>query len=570
MKVKKANTSPGGKTAKIVILFSIVLFGILIVSAFVWFSRTGILDVFKGKWILFKGLSNFLLFFPAFFCSILLISISMFSSFLAKTSRSFSSYAVLFIVLMMLYTGFREIGKPRIQNRLENIRYLTQSGEDLIEAAFAAERENNYQRAYQNLKRYREIDSNNPDINRAFDRIKRKYAAEQTAVEEPVAEESEPVQLPQQNTALSLTQKASELLEQDKYHTAYYYATIARELGSRKAEGVQEEAWNKITNVTPGREIEKNRLLFTQKAEGQSALSYGNIIEAYYLFLKLHQNYPGDSEISKFLEETQQKIEERAFFLEEVIQALSYPGYPEIFFILRNSENRIQLFYAGTGVVTKDGIFFEDIEIITLDTAANAVTEHLYAPYGKCLQKTLLMHCIHRTEMDIQYRPRYLAAVGNGPPPFKLVLPFQPSEFQHFSRREHNTDILSFGDLLYLRKLWPSRGYRAEPVYIELLMRIMYPFSFLVFAFFTLSIGIRTKNSSEQISTLSFILIPFLPLLIYYIMNFFYYLNRVFLTFVNSWLGFPVALILLFVLQGLLLLISIGHSMKRMQRGIGS
>ncbi len=566
MKQRNPNgTSPGGKTAKIVLLFSIVLFAILLLSAFVWFPRTGILSVFKGNWVLFRGLSNFLLFFPAFFCSVLLISLTLFPAFLTNSTQSFSSYAAFFIIVMMLYTGLREIGSPRFQNRLKDIRYLTQSGEELIEAAYEAEEEHDIERAYQNLKRYREIDPNNSNINSEFDRIKTQYAAEQTAARENPGEQRDEPAEAGQNTAESLAKRAAAYLEQNNFHSAYYYATIAFELGSKEAREIQEKAWNNITNVTPGRESEENRLRFTQKAEGQSTLSYGNSIEAYFLFRDLHETYPADSEIRKMLEETEEQLKGKAFFLEEVIQALAYPGYPDIFFILNKTETYIRLFYAKTGIVTREGIFFQDIELFSINTADNTAAEHLYAPYGKCIDRNLLMHCIHKTDEETQFYPRYVAGPKDKPPPSTLLLPFQAGEFQHFSRREHNTDILSFGDLLYLRKLWPSRGYRSEPVYIELLMRIMYPFSFLVFAFFTLSIGLRTKPGSGRPSAAAYILIPFLPFLVHYIIHFFYYLNRVFLSFIHSWLGFFAALIVLFVLQGVLLLFSIGRSLKRLQ-----
>jgi hypothetical protein len=560
-----SGTPPGRKTAKIVLLFSIVLFGFLLLSAFVWFPRTGILAVFTGNWVLFQGLSNFLLFFPAFFCSILLISLTLFPAFLTNSTQSFSSYAAFFIIIMMLYTGLREIGSPRFQNRLKDIRYLTQSGEELIEAAYEAEEEHDIERAYQNLKRYHEIDPNNSKINSEFDRIKIEYAAEQTEILENLGEQQDEPTETDQNTAESLVKQAAAYLEQNNFHSAYYYAAIAGELGSKEAEEIQEKAWNSIKNVTPGRESEENRLLFSQKAEGQSTLSYGNSIEAYYLFRALHESYPADSEIIKLLEETEEQLKEKAFFIDEVIQALSYPGYPDIFFILNKTETQIRLFFAKTGIITREGIFFQDIELFSINTADNTAAEHLYAPYGKCVDQILLMHCIHKTDEETQFYPRYITGPKEENPPSTLLLPFQAGEFQYFSRREHNTDILSFGDLLYLRKLWPVRGYRSEPVYIELLMRIMYPFSFLVFAFFTLSIGLRTKHISGRPSAAAYVLIPFLPFLIHYIIHFFYYLNRVFLSFLHSWLGFFAALIVLFVLQGILLLFSIGRSLKRMQ-----
>ncbi len=565
--MKNKKQALGAKTAKIVLLFSILLFVILLLTAFVWFPRSGVLPVFKGKWVLFRTISNFIAFFPAFICTIILLSLAVFPGFLQNSTRSFASYAAFLIVTMIFFTGLRELGNPRFQRELQNISYLTRSGEELIEAAFQAEQENDFERAYQNMKRYTEIDPDNVAINRAFDRIKKERATQQTGSAGKAVENLQG-EMPESATptAESLFQEAETYLSNREYNSAYYYATIARQLGNSEAKKIQETAWEKISSVQPGEEIEENSYLFTQKAEGQSSLSYGQVIEAYYLFLDLQSSYPEDREIANLLEETKKALYDQAFFLDEITQALSYPGYSDIFFIDYLEEKEIAFFYASIGVATQEGIFFEDLELITADYSTHAVKEHLIAPYGKGIENTLILNCIHRTDSEIQYRPEYIINRENTPPPLQIHLPVEIDDFQHFSKRKHNTELLSFGELMDLRLLWPEHGYRNEPIYIEILMRLMYPFSFLVFTFFSLSIGIRTKHANESISPMGFLLIPGLPFLLYYIIHFFYYLNRVLVTFVYSWIGFTMALIVVFVFQGILLVFSIGRALKRLQQ----
>lgn len=565
MKTNKTTQSPGGKSAKIILLLTLLLFVVLLLTALVWFPRTGILPVFKSKWIVFTAVSNLISFFPAFLCSIILFSLALFPEFLSKSSRSFSSYAALFIILMVIFTGLRELGQPKFQKQLNDIRYLTKSGEELIQSAFEAEQANDILRAYQNLQRYKEIDPNNVTINKEFDRITKEYAAERTKRQEEREMFDNSGNLSETQTAESLVKRAENAISRKEYQSAYYYATIAKQLGSSEAEELQKQAWGKISSIIPEDELEKNRILFTQKSEGKTALSYGNTIEAYYLFSELHSAYPGDSEIEKYLEDAKEQLQHKAFFLEEVTQALSYPGFSDIFFIEKKGEDEIQLFFAENGVIAREGIFFQNIEILTFSTSEDLVREHLYAPYGKGIGIDLLMRCIHKTDDEIQYHPRFLVSSSDKTPPDSITVPIDPQEFQHFSRRQHQTDLLSLGELMLLRTLWPRHGYRKEPIYIEILMRVMYPFSFLVFSFFSLAVGIRTKHDTQKFSFIGIFLIPALPFLLYYIIQFFYYINRVFLTFIYSWLGFLMALVVLFITQGGLLMFSIGQGLKRTQ-----
>ena len=96
-------------------------------------------------------------------------------------------------------------------------------------------------------------------------------------------------------------------------------------------------------------------------------------------------------------------------------------------------------------------------------------------------------------------------------------------------------------------------------------MRLLYPFSFLIFSLFSLGIGLKARHGMPQLAAGAYLLIPLVPVLFYYIMQGFYYINRVFLGFMLLWAGFPLSLTALGVVQGGLLIGSIAYAMSNLQ-----
>ena len=556
---------PGRRLLGVLIGAYIIALIVSLIAAIITYPGSGILRTFRSGWIFTRTAAQFINFFIPVQCAVILVVHALFPDYMQNTSGKFSSYILLFVILMVVHTLGSEIAYPKLLQAQKGYRYQTETAAEFAEAAMEAKSEENYELAVRHLEKYMTLDPTNLEMELELSRMKKEAAVRRNRGGGDREKIEESGRILREMSKEEIAAMAEEFLEDEDFSSAYYYATLAVKLGFEEAEQIREQARERLQSPLPEPEYRERSALFEEKSEGRTALTMGKPLEAYYLFTRLKEQYPNDPEITHYLALSRKDIEDSFFFFDEALQVLIYPGYEGIFFTHRPEEETEKLFWARRIVHAEDGIYLQDVEMMSFNAENREIKEHIKAPYGKTDGERIMLRCIDRKNESKRYLPSVLIPEGDTDAPDFLELPVDPEKLYLFSFEIEELPDQSFGRLWELLRLWPDHGYRKEPVSTEILMRLLYPFSFLIFSLFSLGIGLKARHGMPQLAAGAYLLIPLVPVLFYYIMQGFYYINRVFLGFMLLWAGFPLSLTALGVVQGGLLIGSIAYAMSNLQ-----
>ena len=564
--MNRKTAHPGRKLTGVLIGAYLTAFAVFLIAAIISFPGSGILQSFRGGWIFTRTAALFITFFIPVQCAAILVVHALFPGYMRNTSGKFSSYIILFVSLMIVYTLGSEIAYPKLMQVQNGYRYQTETAQEFAKAAMEAKSEGNYDLGVQHLEKYAALDPNNQRMEQELSKMKREAAARRNrggTAQENVEETGKMIR---EMTGEEMYAVAEEFLEKEDFSSAYYYAALALKLGFDEAREIREAAWKRLQSPLPEPEYRERSALFEEKSEGRTALTMGNPLEAYYLFTRLKEQFPEDPEIAHYLSLSTEAIEDSVFFLDETLQVLIYPGYEGIFFSHTPEEGTEELYRIRRVVHAANGIYLQDFEMMTFRTEDRHILKHITAPYGKTTEGRILLRCVDRENEAIQFLPTVLIPEGETDAPGAVELPIEPEKLYLFSIEIEELPDQNFARLWELFRLWPDHGYRKEPVLIEMLMRLLYPFSFLIFSLFSLGIGLKARHRMVKLPAGAYLLIPLVPVLFYYIMQGFYYINRVFLGLMLLWSGGPLSLAALGAVQGALLLGSIAYAMSNFKK----
>lgn len=555
---------PGRRLLGVLIGAYILALIVSLIAAIITYPGSGILRTFRSGWIFTRTTAQFITFFIPVQCAAILVVHALFPDYMQNTSGKFSSYILLLVILMVVYTLGSEIAYPKLLQAQKGYEYQTETAAEFAEAAMEAKSEEDYELAVRHLEKYMTLDPTNLEMELELSRMKKEAAVRRNRGGDR-EEIEESGRILREMSKEEMAAVAEEFLEDEDFSSAYYYATLALKLGLDEAQEIRDQAWERLQSPLPEPEYRERSALFEEKSEGRTALTMGNPLEAYYLFTRLKEQYPNDPEIDHYLSLSREAIADSVFFFDEARQVLIYPGYEGIFFTHRPEEETEKLYWARRIVHAEDGIYLQDVEMMSFSAKNREIKGHIKAPYGKTDGKRIILRCIGRKNESIQHVPSVLVPEGATDAPDFLELPVDPEKLYLFSFELEELPDQSFGRLWELFRLWPNHGYRKEPVSTEILMRLLYPFSFLIFSLFSLGIGLKARHGMPKLPAGAYLLIPLIPVLFYYIMQGFYYINRVFLGFMLLWAGFPLSLTALGVVQGGLLIGSIAYAMSNLQ-----
>ena len=311
---------------------------------------------------------------------------------------------------------------------------------------------------------------------------------------------------------------------------------------------------------------------FKQKKDAY-ALLQSNPIAAYYQFQALAARYPGDTDIQTYLAEAGQLMTADVFFLDEAKKLEPLPGTQDILFLNSVSRAATEAVFIGKMVELPDGTaYFYDIEAIRYD-ASGAVAWHFSAPYGKRTadaggagggagagtaagaggtQRAVMMHAVDRSDSRLQARPVYLQ--GSRPVAERDLLLLAPTmeELHALSSSADALTAMGITDLLRLRSDLGLLGLSRPAFTIEMAMKMVMPFIFLIVSMFAVSLGWGFR-ARGRLPAFGIIVMPAIPVVMAVLTLLYVHAHRVIAGFAVLAFGLPTALVVLGVLQLVLL-----------------
>jgi hypothetical protein len=470
-----------------------------------------------------------------------------------------SRTVVLIIVLTSIYTFLYTSSLPLLQRRVQETAYLSRSARSFLSNAVRSEEREQYDSALSFYNLYLSIDPDNRAILKQRAKLIEQVAEARSEIEgqqkgvEPAEAERE-----KGYTKEEFLEKAGEFMKEEDYFSAHYYASLVLRIdpNDRDAANIRSKAWEQLTRYLPSKSDTDAQKLFEAKLEGLKALEERDAIKAYYLFKQLSEVYPKDKDIVGFLEESGRLLKEISFFQDEVEPTLALPGISGITFLNQKSRRNTQLIYFNRTVNTPQGIFFHGIEIMDFGSDGR-LTLLLKAPYGKLIKDHINMQCLNRSDPHIRFFPEY--EVGSpGEKGHMVQLNQRIQHLVYYNPDRESVYRMGVSELWQIRDSYERAGYNRQDIEMEFLMRILYPFLYLIVSLLSVSMGwaYRAKYLGRP-PLITYILVPALPFLASQIVALLIHAHRILLGFFLISLGFTLALVLLILMQAAFLVLSL-------------
>jgi hypothetical protein len=282
------------------------------------------------------------------------------------------------------------------------------------------------------------------------------------------------------------------------------------------------------------------------------------VLGAYYEFGRLEAGNPGDADIATYLAESGRKLAAEAFFADDAKKMETLPGTQGILFLNGGAAGAHEAVYIGKLVELPQGeAYYYDIEAVRYDTAG-AVLWHLSAPYGRREGDSILLHSVDRTDATKQYLPRYLQ--GTRPAAERSVLRLRPSveELHSLSMGRAALAVMGLPELWRMRADLATFGIPRQALSVEMTMKMLMPFVFLILSIFAVSLGWAYRaRYLARLSPIAIVLVPLVPLVLSVLSLLYVHAHRVIIGFTVIAFGLTPALIALAVLEGILLVVAL-------------
>ncbi len=496
--------------------------------------------------------------------------------------RIVSSTLVVFLLLTAGYTLLSEGLLPHAARRQSDLQYLSRLARAYKAQAEKALQSSDFVTALDAINRYLVVDPGNREMSdKAL--VVSAGAARQAAARpaRPAAPAINPA-----DSAQALFEKAKASFDRRDFFAAHSYAQAAVALDPRRTDALSlaARAWDALGGTAQASDDASRAELFRQKRDAY-ALLQTNPVAAYYRFQALAAQYPRDTDIRTYFAQAASAMAASMFFIDEAKKLEPLPGTQDILFFNRTSRNAAEAVFIGKMVELPDGnAYFYDIEAIRYD-AAGAVAWHFSAPYGKRLaaasvppaaggrssrgsstgaeatgpgqsdterQGAILMHAMDRNDARLQVLPVYLQ--GSRPAGERNILLLAPTveELRALSSRTGAAGAMSITDLLRMRNDLGAFGLSRPELTIQMALRMVMPFIFLVVSMFAVSLGWGFR-ARGRLTAFGVALVPLVPVVLAVLTLLYVHAHRVVTGFAVLALGLPAALVALAVLQLLLL-----------------
>jgi tetratricopeptide (TPR) repeat protein len=550
------------------LLTSIILFILLGITAFIYsfinFPPDIVSDSFRTAWLLNDSLLLFIKYFMTVHLSAVLLTFSFsIRGSSAKTSSGsilthiskLRGAVVFYLLLALLYAFLLEGLQPKLEKKQNRLQKVSAYSEIILEKADLYLAAGEVPRASHLLQNLLLLDPRNSE---AFSRIEQ-IPIRPGGTEDNLSETS-PNNIMQSAsgglTYLELVRKAQELFDNEDWYSAFYYATIALGIDDKKYEArrVASASWEKIASTAPGREKVREYDYFHLKREGFSKFSQEDFISAYYIFQELQAINPSDPDVKEYLPVIKEGVRTISFFIDDVEDALLLPGYENILFLNEDTDDETEIVYAGKLVETTRGIYLEDIDIVRYTRSAEVVY-HVTARFGKMIDGHLNMHCIDRSGPGKSELPVYQSGSRPEELKYSIRIDLPENDLKTFTSPNSGFSDASLAELWSLKDIVKHRGYNDRDIRLRIILRLFFPFSFVLLTFYAIGAGWRLRN--RYLKRPPILLVVILPLILGVVelfVSLFGYLYETAFSYLSHMLQLPL-LLTVFVLFEFLLLI---------------
>ena len=317
------------------------------------------------------------------------------------------------------------------------------------------------------------------------------------------------------NEVYSFYLKAQEAYEKKEWFNAHYFAETGIALATPKdpnleaLKKISNSAWN---NLSEYHNLEKNedQQQFDKKYEGYLALVQKDDLKAYYIFKELYMSsrlMQSDPDVNFYLEIAENRVNEKAFFIDETFELESFENANDIYFSCNYKDGTKDIFYfKGMTCVEETGNsvqYLRDLTIVTIDEQGDFYRK-MNVPYAKVLPVSvknispsvkqlmgiennvetipyLMLKSIEREREDSEVLPIFTYADGNVENKPEYLLLSMP--YEHFLMLENfKNDVTSIPlpQLLSLARISEQYGFSEQMFTQSCIDRIFYPIWMLI------------------------------------------------------------------------------------------
>jgi len=472
-------------------------------------------------------------------------------------SRVASSTVVAFLVLTAAYAALAEGVAPRVRARLDEMRYASKTASELRRQEDAAARQGDWSAALDAANRYLEVDPGNRGMIEQRLTAKSNAARQGAPAVTPVPAAGPAVD---EADAQALVERARYYVSQQDWFSAHYYAQAAAAADPRRRDALEimSEASAKLAAQPAGQKSTPTESqFFSLKRDALDRLERGDAIGAYYAFQALHGQNPSDPDVARYLDQAAAAVRRTSFFLDEARKVELLPGAQNIVFLNRWDADSAEAVSVSKMVELASGdVYFFGIEAVHYD-AAGAVAWHFTAPYGKRMENVVLMSAVDRSASAAPVGPVYLQ--GTRPPAERAVLRLQPGEeeLRVIASGRPALASMNVAEMWRLRNRLGSLGLARQALGVEMTMRLVMPFAFLVLSILCTAMGWALRIRTGRLSAAGVLLMPLLPVVLALMSLLYLHAHRLIIGFAVIGFGLATAFIALAILQAVLLVVSL-------------
>lgn len=472
------------------------------------------------------------------------------------------------LVVILAFTVFvaKEVFTPLIVQNQIDMKYQSSRQFEFLQYVDGLVQDNRILEARELLDDYLEIVPDDPTAKAMAEDLREVYANSNayretgpSSVPDAAAGAGETTETTPAGVASLLT-RAQSALDNEEYEQAVYYARLHKKVYGRDAAAasVRDEAYRRLKSVGVNTEeaIEQQRYLGLQAA--RKAYDLGNYTLAYYLFKNLDTDI-GREDIKFYYDRTVSKILQESFFIGDAIDALEQRGINDFAFIVQGTAGTTSKWLVTMTKYVKTGIFCfgEDVSITEILSNGSPGLSS-YSPYVRFKHNRAVLSGVHRENYQetLKFRPEI---IGNesGLSVNTINMYFNSEEAGYISRLDSSLDSLNIIQLNNIADKMKIYGYVDDVVHIEMIMRVLYPFSFFILCLMAIALGWRLRKNSDGFPIIRFVIsLPLVIGLLGLFTAMFQYASRLLFTALLFTFGY-VLLQFLFVIIQIILIIAV-------------
>ncbi|MFW5825927.1 MAG: hypothetical protein ACOCVO_00070 [bacterium] len=541
-----------------------VAFGVLLLVSIFSFTTKTVLAEFQWAWITARTWAEYLRLAPVAqgWATLLVFGwiVPMQSSRAARsTFERFGRSIGLLLALTLVFAAAYLVGHPAAASRVESLEFTTTLASRLRESAGEARESQDYTQALSDLNQYLALVGESEEVEELL--IEVRDEARVDAVRFEATQEDERFAVPESATADELVDRASAAMQDEDYSTAHYMATLARALapGNAEAARIAAEALGRLEALVPDDEESAEYELFQMKQAAKAALTRQDYVDAYYRFVELARDYPRDVDVERYLRAAEEQVRSMAVFRDEVESVMGMPGAPDVVLVNRTGTDFVELLAIGKLVRTASGVYGQKIELVRVASDGTR-TLHVSSEYGKLADGHFVLNVIDRESRALGMAPTVHA--GTPSASFEHLIEVEPSarELWLLGSVSREPSTASISALVRTVSVLDTYGLIPEPVEIELLMRLLAPFTFLILSLLLMGFGWRYRSRYLHVPPIpTLVLIPLAPVFILPVYVTLQYAQRLLVSTVLLSVSVTLTAVLVACLQALLLFLALSY-----------